>query len=213
MPRPCYHCLQEGKQTLTVKPLSIKPEVYEFSNIRVNEDSVVNKEFRLLIECLQPKRASDRRGAAVRKIGNEQMLLRLCACAFLSLTLPAMASTGSMPEQEESSPTLTAIFQMAQKEMPLPVLKVVTWSAIEGKRQIAIEMSTACFAWAKKPVMNVMFNAKDESLDALEQALHTASAVVKDFIEAAKNDIGNGGVPDKHSYAATGKASSCKVGR
>ena len=78
---------------------------------------------------------------------------------------------------------------MAQKEMPLPVLKVVTWPLSEGKRQIAIEMSTAGFAWAKKPVMNVMFQAKDESLDDLEQALHGASAAAREFIEAAKNDV------------------------
>ena len=80
---------------------------------------------------------------------------------------------------------LTAIFQMAQKEMPLPVLKVVTWLTSEGKRQIAIQMRTAGFAWAKKPLMNVMFQAKDESLDDVEQALRAASTVAKDFIEAA----------------------------
>jgi 3-deoxy-D-arabino-heptulosonate 7-phosphate (DAHP) synthase len=116
------------------------------------------------------------------------MLLRSCAFALFSLTLPAMAYTASMPEQEDNSPTLTAIFQMAKREMPLPVLKVVTWLTSEGKRQIAIEMSTAGFAWAKKPVMNVMFQAKDKSLDDVEQKLHDASVAAREFIEAVKSD-------------------------
>ena len=93
-----------------------------------------------------------------------------------------------MPEREDTSPQLAAIFQMAQKEMPLPVLKVVSWPVSEGKRQIAIEMSTAGYAWAKKPVMNIMFQAKDESLDDAEQKLHDASVAVREFIEAAKSD-------------------------
>ena len=120
--------------------------------------------------------------------------------------LPAMASTGSMPEQEDNSPTLTAIFQMAQKEMPLPVLKVMTWPTSGGKRQIVIQMSTAGFAWAKKPVMNVMFPAKDESLQELEEALHAASAVAKNLIEAAKNDAasGSGGVPHTQDKRGAG---------
>lgn len=113
------------------------------------------------------------------------MLLRLCALAVLSSTLPALVSTRSMLEQEDSPPPLTAFFQLAQKEMPLPVLKVATWPAGEGKRQIAIVMSAAAIAWVKKPVMNIMFQAKD---DNLQDAFHTASAAVRDFIEAGKID-------------------------
>ena len=116
------------------------------------------------------------------------MSLRLCAFALLSCVLPAMASTDVMPEQEDNSPAPTAILQMAQKEMPLPVVKVVAWPTTGGRRQIAIEMSTAGLAWAKKPVMNVLFQAKDESVDDLEEALRAASAAVKEFIEAAKNN-------------------------
>ena len=111
--------------------------------------------------------------------------MRFCA---LLVCVPAMASTDVMPEQEDNSPAPTAILQMAQKEMPLPVLKVVTWPTTGGRRQIAIEMSTAGLAWAKKPVMNVLFQAKDESVDDLEEALRAASAAVKEFIKAAKNN-------------------------
>ena len=116
------------------------------------------------------------------------MLLRLSTLAFLSLALPALASTSTMPEQEDTSPQLTAILQMAQKEMPLPVLKVVSWPVSGGKRQIAIEMSAAGHAWAKKPVMNIMFQANDESLDDVEKKLHDASVAAREFIEAAKSD-------------------------
>ena len=121
------------------------------------------------------------------------MLLRLCAFALLSCALPAMASTEFLPEREDKSPALTAIFQLAEKEMPLPVLKVVTWPTGGGRRQIAIEMSTAGSAWAKKPVMNVLFQAKDENLQDLEEALHAASAAVKDFINAAQKDAEGSG--------------------
>ena len=124
------------------------------------------------------------------------MFLRLCACVLLSCALPAMASSGFGPEEEDTSPSLTALFQMAQKEMPLPVLKVVTWPASGGRRHIAIEMSTAGLAWAKKPVMNVLFQAKDETLQDLEEALRAASAATKEVIEAAASDAakGSGGV-------------------
>ena len=121
------------------------------------------------------------------------MLLRLCAFALLSYAIPAVASTESPPEQEDKSLALTTIFQLAEKEMPLPVLKVVTWSTGGGRRQIAIEMSTAGLAWAKKPVMNVLFQAKDESLKELEEALHIASAATKDFIKAAQKDAKGSG--------------------
>ena len=117
------------------------------------------------------------------------MLSRLFALALVLCPCPALASTPSLPQEEPPSPQLMAILQRAQKEMPLPVLKVVTWPSSEGKRQIAIEMSTAGFAWAKKPVMNVLFQAKDESPDDLEQALHGAAAAAREFIEAAKKDV------------------------
>lgn len=119
------------------------------------------------------------------------MLLRLCAFALFSCALPATASTDIMPEQKDS-PALTVLFQMAQQEMPLPVVKVVTWPATEGRRQIAIEMSTAGLTWAKKPVMNVLLQAKDESLQGLEEALHVASVATKDFIKAAQKDAAEG---------------------
>jgi hypothetical protein len=99
-----------------------------------------------------------------------------------------MASTPSIPQQEANSPKLKAILEMAQKDMPLPVLEVVAWPLSERKLKVAIQMSTAGFAWAKKPVMNVMFQTSDESVEDQEQALHKASAVAKEFIEAAKNE-------------------------
>ena len=102
-----------------------------------------------------------------------------------------MASTDIMPEQEDS-PALAVLFQMAQQEMPLPVVKVVTWPTTGGRRQIAIEMSTAGLAWAKKPVMNVLFQAKDESLQGLEEALRVASLATKDFIKEAQKDAAEG---------------------
>ena len=116
------------------------------------------------------------------------MLSRLCGLIFLSFIFPAMASVPSAPQQQAIPLRAKTVFQLAQKEMPLPVIQVVTWPLGEGKRKFVIEMSTAGLAWAKKPLCHVTFYKHDEEGGDLEQALHQASAFAKAFIEAAKNN-------------------------
>ena len=116
------------------------------------------------------------------------MLSRLCGLIFLSFIFPAMASVPSAPQPQAVPQRAKTVFQLAQKEMPLPVIQVLTWPLGEGKRKFVIEMSTAGLAWAKKPLCHVTFYTHDEDGGDLEQALHEASAFAKAFIEAAKDN-------------------------
>ena len=116
------------------------------------------------------------------------MLVRLCGLIFLSFIVPAMASVPSAPQQQLPSRPIKTVFYLAQKEMPLPVIQVVSWPLGEGKRKFVIEMSTAGLAWAKKPFCHVAFVTHEEDGGDLEQALHEASAFAKTFIEAAKGN-------------------------
>ena len=109
-----------------------------------------------------------------------------------SLVLVLCLSLFSMPSvSEEQARILNGepIFQIVQKEMPLPVVKVSTLPLSEGKRQFVIEMSTEEIASAKPPLtMHIAFQVRDEAAGEVEQALRQASAAVKEFIEAAKKD-------------------------
>ena len=116
------------------------------------------------------------------------MLLRLFRLIFLASILPVVASAPSVPRRPILSPQEKAVFQLAQKEMPLPVVRVTTWRLGEGKRRFMVEMSTAGLEWAKKPLCHVMFQTSNDDGENLEQALHEASAFAKSFIEAAKNN-------------------------
>jgi len=116
------------------------------------------------------------------------MLLRLSRLIFLASIFPIIASAPSTPWQRIISPQEKTVFQLAQKEMPLPVVRVMTWRLGEGKRRIMVEMSTAGLEWAKKPVCHVMFQTSNDDREDLEQALQQASAFAKSFIEAAKNN-------------------------
>ena len=116
------------------------------------------------------------------------MLLRLSRLIFLASIFPVLASAPSTPRQPIISPQEKAVFQLAQKEMPLPVVRVMTWPLDKGKRRFMVEMSTAGLEWAKKPVCHVMFQTSDDDGEELKQALHEASAFAKSFIEAAKNN-------------------------
>jgi len=116
------------------------------------------------------------------------MLLR-----FWSLVWLLCLSLSPMPAASQEQSFIAdgePIFEIIQKEMPLPVVKVATSALSEGKRQFVIEMSTENIASSKHPLtMHIAFQVNDEAGGGdLEQALHQASAAVKDFIEAAKKD-------------------------
>ncbi len=113
------------------------------------------------------------------------MLLRISIVMFLSCLLPAQASVPPTPQKQAFS--LKTVFRIAQNEMPLPVVRVVSWPLSEGKQRYVIEMSTASLVWAKSPIIQVVFKI-DEDGNGLEKALHRASALVKAFMEAAAFD-------------------------
>ena len=116
------------------------------------------------------------------------MLLRLCGLIFFLFVFPVMASVPSAPQPQVLPLRAKTVFLLAQKEMPLPVIQVLTWPLGEGKRKFVIEMSTAGLAWAKKPLCHVTFYTHDEEGGDLEEALHKASAIAKAFIEAAQSN-------------------------
>lgn len=116
------------------------------------------------------------------------MLLRLSRLVFLACVFPIITFAPFTPQKPIISTQEKTVFELAQKEMPLPVVRVTTWRLGEGKRRFLVEMSTAGLEWAKKPVCHVMFQSSNEDGEDLEQALHKASAFAKSFIEAAKNN-------------------------
>jgi hypothetical protein len=118
------------------------------------------------------------------------MLLPVIGLIFLAFVSPAMASLPSDPMRQVVAPKTQAIFQLAQKEMPLPVLEVRTQPLHNGKWECIIEMSTEGQSWATKPFMNVTFEIPEKGVAGLiEPAIHAAAEVTKAFIEAAKKDF------------------------
>ena len=115
------------------------------------------------------------------------MLLRLSRLAFFASLCPIVALAPSLQQPPSISLQEKTIFQWAEKEMPLPVLRVTTLPSAEGKRRFVVEMSTAGLAWAKKPVCRVMFQTSSDDGNDLEQALQEASAFAKAFIDLARN--------------------------
>jgi hypothetical protein len=113
------------------------------------------------------------------------MLLRLSIIFFLSCLFPAHASLPSTPQKQALS--LKTVILMARNEMPLPIVRVLSWPPGEGKQRYVIEMSTASLVRAKNPVVHVMFEIPEDGT-GLEQALRRASALVKALVEAAAND-------------------------
>ena len=89
-----------------------------------------------------------------------------------SLGLLLCLSLFSLPSvSEEQARILNGdpIFQIVQKEMPLPVVKVSTLPLGEGKRQFVIEMSTEEIASPKPPLtMHIAFQVRDEAAGELE---------------------------------------------
>jgi len=116
------------------------------------------------------------------------MLLRLSMLILFASIFPTIAFAPSLPQRSNISLQEHIILRLAEKEMPLPVLRVTTLVSAEGKRRFVIEMSTAALPWAKKPVCHVMFQANDENGKELEQALLEASAFARAFIELAKSN-------------------------
>jgi hypothetical protein len=116
------------------------------------------------------------------------MLLRLSRLVFLACIFPVIAFAPFTPQRPIIAAQERTVFQLAQKEMPLPVIRVTAWPAPEGKRRFMVEMSTAGLAWAKKPVCHVVFQTRSESGEQLEEALREASAFAKSFIKAAKDN-------------------------
>ncbi len=115
------------------------------------------------------------------------MLLRLSRLIFLACIFPLIAFAPFTPQKPIIATQEKTVYELAKKEMPLPVIRVTTWRLVNGKRRFMVEMSTAGLEWAKKPVCHVMFQTSNEDGKDLEQALHEASAFAKSFIEAAKN--------------------------
>jgi len=113
------------------------------------------------------------------------MLLRFSIVFVLSCLLPAHASVPSTPQKQALS--LKTVLLMARNEMPLPIVRLLSWPPSEGRQRYAIEMSTASLVRAANPVMHVMFEIPEDGT-GLEQALHRASALVKALVEAAAND-------------------------
>ena len=70
------------------------------------------------------------------------MLLRLSRLAFFASLCPMIVFAPSLQPPRISRQEKT-IFQWAEKEMPLPVLRVTTLPSAEGKRRFMVEMSTA----------------------------------------------------------------------
>jgi hypothetical protein len=116
------------------------------------------------------------------------MLMRFSILAFLVCIVPALASTPSDPRQQVLRPSPVDILLMAQREMPLPVLRVATWRSDQAKRLFVVEMSTAGLSSAKDPIMRLTFEIRGGGLDNIEQALHEVSVFVKAFVEDMKND-------------------------
>jgi hypothetical protein len=115
------------------------------------------------------------------------MLLRYSVVFFLSCLLPAQASLPPKPHQQQAL-SMKAVFRLARSEMPLPVVRVLSWRLSEGKKRYVIEMSTASLPRAKNPILHVMFEIRENG-NGLVQALHQASALVKAFIEEARNGL------------------------
>ncbi len=120
------------------------------------------------------------------KLGSvDSMLLRFSVVFFLSCVLPAQASLPPTPQPQALS--LRTVFRLARDEMPLPVVRVLSWRLREGKQRYVIEMSTASLVRAKNPILHVMFEIRENG-NGLEQALRRASALVEAFIEASRNE-------------------------
>ncbi len=113
------------------------------------------------------------------------MLLRLFGLAFLLCASSALAASPPAPLRQPILPTARVVLQMAMKEMPLPVVRVLAWSLGEGKQRFVVELSAARLPWASRPIIQVMFQTEG---DDLEQALHAASSRARAFIEATKAD-------------------------
>ncbi len=115
------------------------------------------------------------------------MLSRLTFLFFLASVLPSAAALPSDPWHRAFSPRTATVLEMAQKEMPLPVIAVATRPLSDGKREFIVKMSTSGLRWAKEPVLTVSFEIVDETV-SIEQALRDASAFTREFISAAQND-------------------------
>ena len=116
------------------------------------------------------------------------MLLRLVRLVFFASIVPIIAFAPAHSRLPRNSSRAEAIFQLAKKEMPLPVLRVTTVPSAQGKQRFVVEMSTAGLPWAKQPVCRVMFQTSEDDGIGFEQALQEASAFAKAFIEAAKDN-------------------------
>jgi hypothetical protein len=115
------------------------------------------------------------------------MLLRLSIVFFLSYLCPAQASLP--PTAQQQAPCLKTVFRIAQNEMPLPVLRVLSWPLRKGTQRYVIEMSTAGLARVKSPIMHITFEIPEDG-NGLEQALIQASALTRAFIAATTSEPG-----------------------
>jgi hypothetical protein len=113
------------------------------------------------------------------------VLLRLSALAFLLFASSVLAATPPAPDRQPILPTAKVVLQLAMKEMPLPVVRVLAWSLSEGKQRFVVELSAARLPWALKPLLQITFQTEDKDL---EQAVYEASSRARAFLEAAKAD-------------------------
>jgi hypothetical protein len=113
------------------------------------------------------------------------MFMRLSATIFFACMAPALASAPPDLKQQAYSFNAAHLFNLAKKQMPLPVVAIVA-SHKQGKQQFIIRMSTAGLRWAKEPVFRIAFEIPDD-ID-IEEAMHDASILAKAFIAAAERD-------------------------
>jgi hypothetical protein len=113
------------------------------------------------------------------------MFMRLSVLIFFACMAPALASAPPDLKQRAFSLNAALVFNLAKKEMPLPVIAVAALQN-QGKLQFIIKMSTARLSWAKEPVIRITFEITDD-ID-IENAMHDASILAKAFITAAERD-------------------------